>query len=78
MKHIKDKGELRLITKALISAGSLEGVIATHGEDEIGILGGHLDKYLLVTYLGQLIERGELEISIAPERVPYLQKLLHM
>lgn len=64
------------LSEALIRAGCLEGVVSEHGEDEIAIRGGHLNDYLLVTYLGQLIERGEMEIKVTPSRMDYLLKLL--
>lgn len=64
------------LSEALIRAGCLEGVVSEHGEDEIAIRGGHLNDYLLVVYLGQLLERGEMEIKVAPSRVDYLLKLL--
>lgn len=64
------------LSQALLRVGNLEGVVSEHGEDEIAVCGGHLDDYLLVTYLGQLIERGEMEIKIEPSRMDYLLKLL--
>lgn len=64
------------LSEALIRAGCLEGVVSEHGEDEIAIRGGHLNDYLLVAYLGQLIERGEMEIKVTPSRIDYLLKLL--
>lgn len=66
------------IAEALIRVGCLEGVVAVHGDDDIAIQGGHLDDYLLVCDLGRLIERGEMEIKIAPSRMDYVCKLLHM
>lgn len=64
------------LSEALIRAGCLEGVVSEYGEDEIAIRGGHLNDYLLVAYLGQLIERGEMEIKVTPSRIDYLLKLL--
>lgn len=64
------------LSETLIRAGCLEGIIAEHGEDEIAVRGGHFDDYLLVTYLGQLLERGEMEIKVSPSRMDYLLKLL--
>lgn len=66
------------LSEALLRVGSLEGVVSEHMEDEIAIRGGHLNDYLLVTYLGQLLECGELEIKVAPYRIAYLLKLLHL
>jgi hypothetical protein len=71
MSEINEK-----LSQALLRAGCLEGVVSEHEEDEIAIRGGHLDDYLLVTYLGQLLERGEMEIKVAPSRINYLLKLL--
>ena len=64
------------LSEALMRAGCLEGVVSEQGEDDIAIRGGHLDDYLLIVYLGQLIERGEMEIKVAPSRIDYLLKLL--
>ena len=64
------------LSQALLRVGSLEGVVSEHGEDEIAVRGGHFDDYLLVTYLGQLLERGEMEIKVVPSRIDYLLKLL--
>ena len=64
------------LSQALLRVGTLEGVVSEHGEDEIAVRGGHFDDYLLVTYLGQLLERGEMEIKIEPSRMDYLLKLL--
>lgn len=43
------------LSESLLRVGSLEGVVSEHMEDEIAIRGGHLNDYLLVTYLGQLL-----------------------
>lgn len=64
------------LSESLLRAGTLEGVTSEHGEDEIAIRGGHLNDYLLVVYLGQLLERGEMEIKVTPSRIDYLLKLL--
>lgn len=64
------------LSETLIRAGCLEGIIAEHGEDEIAVRCGHFDDYLLVAYLGQLLERGEMEIKVSPSRMNYLLKLL--
>ena len=69
----------KLLSQALQRAGCLEGVVAEpHKEDDIGIQGGHVDDYLIVTYLGQLLETGKVQITIAPEKLDYLYKLLHI
>jgi len=64
------------IGNILQDVSCLNGVIAVRGEDEIGIKGGHMDDYILVGYLGQLISRGELKMEIMPERKEYITKLL--
>ena len=64
------------LSESLLRAGTLEGVVSERGEDEIAVRGGHFDDYLLVTYLGQLLERGEMEIKVMPSRIDYLLKLL--
>lgn len=64
------------LSEALLRAGTLEGVVSERGEDEIAVRGGHFDDYLLVAYLGQLLERGEMEIKVTPSRIDYLLKLL--
>ena len=71
MSEINEK-----LSKVLMRAGCLEGVVSQHGEDEIAISGGHLNDYLLVAYLGQLLERGEMEIKVTPSRIEYMIKLL--
>ena len=48
------------------------------GEDDLAIKGGHFDDYLLVYYLGQLVERGEIELLIQEDRKAYFNKLLHV
>lgn len=65
------------LSKALKRVGQLEGVSA-HGEDDLAIKGGHFDDYLLVYYLGQLVERGEIELLIQEDRKAYFNKLLHV
>lgn len=64
------------IGKMLQRAGGLEGVVCVRGEDEIGIKAGHLNDYLLTEYIGQLLERGEMKITVAPSRLDYIIKLI--
>lgn len=67
------------LSQALQRVGCLEGVVADpHEKDDIGIRGKHADDYLIVTYLGQLLEQGQMQITIAPEKLDYLYKLLHI
>lgn len=67
-----------LLSQALLRVGCLEGVVSEHEQDDIAIKGGHFDDYLLVTYLGQLLESGEMEVKISPSRLNYMRKLLHI
>ena len=64
------------LSEALLRAGTLEGVVSEHGEDKIAVRFGHFDDYLIVFYLGRLLERGEMEIKVSPSRMNYLLKLL--
>ena len=64
------------LSEALLRAGTLEGVVSEHGEDEVAVRFGHFDDYLIVFYLGRLLERGEMEIKVSPSRMNYLLKLL--
>lgn len=66
------------LSEALIRVGCLEGVRAAHMEDDVAIRGGHFNDYLLVAYLGQLLERGKMEIKVKPDSISFLLKLLHM
>lgn len=65
------------LSAALSRVGRLKGVIALD-EDEIGISGGHMNDYLLVSYLAQLFENGEAELKVRPSKCEYLFKLLHL
>ena len=73
MKEYSDK----ILGEVFKRVGGLEGVSAV-GTDDIGVKAGHFDDYLLVTYIGQLLEMGEAEISIIPKRMEYFFKLLHL
>lgn len=66
------------LSKALKRVGQLEGVSPVRGEDDLAIKGGHFDDYLLVYYLGQLVERGEIDLLIKDDRKEYFNKLLHV
>lgn len=74
------KNMREILSKALKRVGQLEGVRPAHGkeDDDLAIKAGHFNDYLLVYYLGQLIERGELELLIQEDRKEYLYKLLHL
>lgn len=68
------------MANALKRVSCLEGVSAVHNpDDDLAILGGRFDDYLLVGYLGELLERGELTFEVNPsERMGYIKKLLKM
>ena len=68
----------KVLAKVLLRIGNLEGVVSEHGEDGIAIKNSCFDDYQVVTYLGHLLEQGEMEIKINPERVNVLNKFLHL
>ena len=64
------------ISEALMRVAELDGVYTEN--EEIGIRGKYVNDYLLVFYLAQLIQDGDVEIKIRPDKIPYLRKLLKM
>lgn len=68
----------KALADALMRVGCCEGIVSSHGEDEIAIQGGHYDDYILVYLLGDMIKRGECEFKISPSRFEYVLKLLHI
>ena len=64
------------ISEALIRVAELDGIYPEN--EEIGIRGKYVNDYLLVFYLAQLIQDGDMEIKIRPSKIPYLMKLLNM
>lgn len=68
----------KLLAEALHRAGHLKGV--TEYDEEYGLLirASHIDDYLVVLYLAQLLENGQMEIKIEPSKIEYLFKLLHI
>ena len=64
------------LSEALMRVAELNGVYPEN--EEIGIRGKYVDDYLLVFYLAQLIQGGDMEIRIRPSKIPYLRKLLRM
>lgn len=70
----------KLIAEALQRVSELEGVVDIRTEDfELGFMGGHVDDYILVHYLGDLLKRGEMTIEInPPERINFIKELLKM
>ena len=66
------------IAKALMRVSGCKGVVSYIGDDEVYIKSGHVNDYLLMMYIGQLIERGEMKIEVNPDRINYMKKLLHI
>ena len=64
------------ISEALMRVAELDGVYPEN--EEIGVCGKYVNDYLLVFYLAQLIQGGDMEIKIRPSKIPYLRKLLRM
>ena len=64
------------ISEALIRVAELDGIYPEN--EEIGIRGKYVNDYLLVFYLSQLLQSGDMEIKIRPSKIPYLIKLLRM
>ena len=64
------------ISEALMRVAELYGIY--HENEEIGVRGKYVNDYLLVFYLAQLIQDGDIEIKIRPSKIPYLRKLLNM
>lgn len=67
------------ISEALHDVSHLVGCVSMYSDDDdIGVNAGNFDKYLLVGYIAQLLERGEIIITIDNRRLPYMLKLLHL
>ena len=68
----------KLLSEALHRAGHLKGV--TEYDEEYGLLirASHIDDHLVVLYLAQLLENDQMEVRIAPSKLEYLFKLLHI
>lgn len=64
--------------ETLINVGQLKGVDTAHKEDDVVIDCKHSDDYTLAIYLGQLIKRKDIQITVAPERIEFIKELLHM
>lgn len=62
--------------EALMRVAELDGVYPEN--EEIGIRGKYVNDYLLVFYLAQLLQSGNMEIKIRPSKIPYLMKLLKL
>ena len=64
------------LSEALMRVAELDGVYPEN--EEIGIRGKYVNDYLLVFYLAQLLQSGDMEIKIRPDKIAYLRKLLKM
>lgn len=64
------------LSEALMRVSKLSGIYPEN--EEIGIRGKYVNDYLLVFYLSQLLQSGDMEIKIRPSKIPYLMKLLKM
>lgn len=64
------------MSEALMRVAELDGFYPEN--EEIGIRGKYVNDYLLVFYLSQLLQSGDMEIKIRPSKIPYLMKLLKM
>lgn len=64
------------ISETLMRVAELDGIYPEN--EEIGIRGKYVNDYLLVFYLAQLLQSGDMEIKIRPSKIPYLMKLLKL
>ena len=64
------------ISEALMRVAELDGIYPEN--EEIGIRGKYVNDYLAIFYLAQLIQDGDMEIKIRPDKIAYLRKLLKM
>ena len=64
------------MSEALMRVAELDGFYPEN--EEIGIRGKYVNDYFLVFFLAQLIQDGDVEIKIRPDKIAYLRKLLKM
>lgn len=64
------------LSEALMRVAELDGVYPEN--EEIRIRGKYVNDYLLVFFLAQLLQSGDMEIKIRPDKIAYLRKLLKM
>ena len=64
------------LSETLMRVAELDGVYPYPDEDSICIQGNHMNDYILVCYLSQLLQSGDMEIKIRPDKISYLRKLL--
>ena len=66
------------LSEALMRVAELDGVYPYPAEDTVCLQGNHMNDYILVCYLSQLLQDGDMEIKIRPNKISYLRKLLKM
>ena len=71
MKEFEQK-----LSELLMRIAELRGIYPEN--EEIGVRGKYVNDYLLVFYLSQLLQSGDMEIKIRPSKIPYLMKLLKL
>lgn len=64
------------LSEALMRVAELDGIYPEN--EEIGIRGKYVNDYLLVFFLAQLLQSGDMEIKIRPDKIAHLRKLLKM
>ena len=64
------------LSESLMRIAELIGIYPEN--EEIGIRGKYVNDYLLVFFLAQLLQSGDMEIKIRPDKISYLRKLLKM
>lgn len=64
------------LSEALMRVAEMDGIYPEN--EEIGVRGKYVNDYLLVFYISQLLQSGDMEIKIRPSKIPYLIKLLKM
>lgn len=64
------------LSEALMRVVELDGVYPEN--EEIGVRGKYVNDYLLVFYLAQLLQSGDMKIKIRTDKIAYLRKLLKM
>lgn len=64
------------MSEALMRVAELDGIYPYPDEDTVCVQGNHMNDYILVCYLSQLLQDGDMEIKIRPSKIPYLIKLL--
>lgn len=64
------------LSEALMRVAELDGIYPYPDEDTVCVQGNHMNDYILVCYLSQLLQDGDMEIKIRPSKIPYLIKLL--